>query len=85
VITSQPNTKEKLITQDKNMENITIDELTELIRQIDDMSQIELCQLWRHAPSGNKYISGLAGKYFTDRLYKHFDGFTPTISKTIGW
>jgi len=85
VITSTTEYEGETYTQDKNMENITIDELTELIRQIDDMSQIELCQLWRHAPSGNKYISGLAGKYFTDRLYKHFDGFTPTISKTIGW
>jgi hypothetical protein len=60
-------------------------ELTENIKQIDEMSHIELCKLWRHAPFDNKYVSGLSGSYLKDRLFGHFGGFTPTISKSIGW
>ena len=60
-------------------------ELTETIKEIDNMSHMDLCGIWRHAPSDNKYVSGLPGKYLKDRIFGHFGGFTPTISKSIGW
>ena len=53
---------------------------------IDQMSQMEMAELWRFAPAGHPYF---------DRnlpLFEHFDKrfaalgrFTPAISKTIGW
>jgi len=52
---------------------------------IDAMSHRELCSLWRHGDSGNKLLQGEAGAYLKDRLFNHFGGFTPEISKSIGW
>lgn len=52
---------------------------------IDAMSQLELCRSWRFHPIGNPFWQGEAGQYATDRLWKHFGGFTPEISKALGW
>lgn len=60
-------------------------ELAKNIKEIDEMSHTELCKLWRFAPWDNKYTVGLTGAYLKDRLFGHFGGFNPTISKGIGW
>jgi hypothetical protein len=52
--------------------------------QIDKMIQIEMCKLWRFAPSGHPLLSDDAGIYFKERLHK-LGGFTPEISKELGW
>lgn len=52
--------------------------------QIDAMSQVELCRLWRHAESGHPLLQGDAGAYFKQRL-DAAGGFTPAISKLVGW
>ena len=52
--------------------------------KIDSMSQEELCRKWRFAPSGDPMLQGEAGEYFAKRL-KEAGGFTPEISKRIGW
>jgi len=52
---------------------------------IDAMSHEELCRLWRFAPIGDKRLQGELGQYVRDRLFNHFGGFTPEISKRIGW
>lgn len=52
--------------------------------RIDAMSQMELCRVWRHAPTGDERLQGEAGKYFKERL-DALGGFTPAISKAIGW
>ena len=51
--------------------------------RIDNMSQLEMARLWRFAPPGHPYFDTKLP------LYKHFKarfkGFTPEISKAIGW
>lgn len=53
--------------------------------KIDSMSHRELAYLWRHGSSDNKLFHGKAGEYFKDRLFNHFGGFNPSLSKNIGW
>jgi hypothetical protein len=50
---------------------------------IDAMTQEDMARLWRFAPSGHPYfnIQNEARDYFD----KKFRGFTPEISKKIGW
>jgi len=57
----------------------------ELKQKIDSMSHLELARKWRHAPAGEEMLSGDAGDYFKERLFEYFGGFTPEISKRIGW
>lgn len=52
--------------------------------EIDAMSQEELCKKWRFAPAGDPMFKDEAGKYFADRLEEK-GGFSPEISKRLGW
>ena len=54
-------------------------------KEIDSMSHYEMCRVWRFSKSGNPLFTGDSGKYFKDRLFNHFGGFTPEISKSLGW
>ncbi len=51
---------------------------------IDNMTHMELCRMWRFATPGDPLLQGEAGDYFKARL-DSFGGFTPAISKAIGW
>ena len=53
-------------------------------KQIDKMSQYRMCYMWRFSPSGNPLLQGDAGEYFA-KILKEKGGFTPEISKSIGW
>jgi len=53
--------------------------------EIDTMSHYEMCKIWRFAKAGNKYTIGEIGEYFSKRLYDYWGGFTPEISKELGW
>lgn len=53
--------------------------------EIDAMSHEELCYAWRFNPTGHYLFVGEIGSYATRRLHEHFGGFTPEISKKIGW
>jgi hypothetical protein len=56
----------------------------QLIEEIDKLSHYEMCRLWRYASVGRStYLSGIVGEYFKDRLFNHFKGFTPAISKSL--
>lgn len=64
-------------------------ELTdELKNEIDKLSQYEMCKIWRFAKTGHKFLigtmPGTVGDYFAKRL-KELGGFTPEISKSLGW
>lgn len=60
-------------------------ELTdEFKKRIDAMSHYELAEKWRFASTGDPLIMGDVGKYFSDRLFKHFGGIPPEMSKTLG-
>lgn len=52
--------------------------------EIDNMSQLELCRIWRFAESDSPYLQGDTGEYFVNKFYEK-GGFTPEISKQLGW
>ena len=68
------------------MNNISEIEQEE-IRKINDMGHEELCILWRQSPSGHPYFDSSKPYYkiLQNRLFNHFGGFTPELSKKIGW
>ena len=57
---------------------------TEQKDQINAMSQYEMCKLWRFAKCPHPLLQDDTGDYFAKRL-KEKGGFTPEISKSIGW
>ena len=66
---------------------MTEPEIVEAKKVIDGMSQYEMASLWRFAPSGHPYFDSTNGdlaKYFSDKFKKR-GGFTPEISKSLGW
>lgn len=56
----------------------------DLKKRIDGMSQYELCRIWRFAKLGDPLLQGPVGEYFSKKL-KEAGGFTPEISKELGW
>tara|TARA_R100001480_G_scaffold154611_2_gene160487 strand:+ start:549 stop:842 length:294 start_codon:yes stop_codon:yes gene_type:complete len=56
------------------------------IEIIESMSHEEMCKLWRSAPSGHIYFDSSKpyAEIFSKRLFEHFGGITPEISKRIG-
>lgn len=56
-----------------------------LKKQIDAMSHYDLCRRWRFASAGDPFFRGEVGEYFYEKLFKEKGGFTPEISKQLGW
>ena len=56
------------------------------IEKINSMGHVEMCRLWRYAPSDHPYFNSTLPYYeiFRERLFDHFGGFLPQISKSIG-
>jgi hypothetical protein len=56
------------------------------INKINQMSRMEMAWLWRFAPSGHLYFdtSKPYSEVFNKR-FKELGGFSPAISKAIGW
>ena len=70
----------------KELGDFTKEEIEEINRKIDNMSHEEMCRAWRFSPSGDPIFRN--DLPFYDRFKKRFDalgGFTPEISKRIGW
>lgn len=65
---------------------MTKEEITKWKEKIDNMSREDMCRLWRFAPSGHPcFITGNeVTEYFRERFDK-LGGFSPAISKRIGW
>jgi len=57
-----------------------------IIDKINKMGHYEMCSLWRYAPIGHPYFDKRLPYYkiYHERLFKHFGGFTPEISKSLG-
>jgi hypothetical protein len=53
-------------------------------KEIDEMSQEEMCRLWRFAPTGYRLFIGELGFYFEKKL-REKGGFTPEISRKLDW
>jgi hypothetical protein len=71
------------------MKQPTLEEITKALARIEEMSHYEMCRLWRFGePDGKELLlrSDLpTGEAFRRRLFYHFGGFTPEISKQLGW
>jgi hypothetical protein len=52
-------------------------------KQIDAMSQYEMCRRWRFSKVGDPLFQGEIGDYFS-KVLKEKGGFTPEISKSLG-
>lgn len=57
----------------------------QLIGEINAMSHEQLCRTWRFAPFGHPIVQGEVGDRLQERLFREMGGFTPEISKRIGW
>ena len=57
----------------------------EIEKEINGLSQYEMCRLTRFAPSGHKYFDK-RGPYweFFQKRFKELGGFSPEISKSLG-
>lgn len=62
-------------------------EQQEIMDTINKMEHIEMCRLWRFAKPGHPYFDRSLpyAKVFEYRLFGVLRGFTPEISKAIGW
>jgi hypothetical protein len=71
------------------MKTYTEEEIKAAIERIESMDHYTMCKLWRFSPCGEENIyfrSDLpTGEAFKNRLFQHFGGFTPEISKSLGW
>jgi hypothetical protein len=65
--------------------NALTPEQQEVINKINEMSQFDMCALWRFAPPGHPYFDSTLpyAEHFKARLFGHFGGFTPEISKAL--
>jgi len=74
-------------------EEYTQNEINNFETMIEEMDHETMCYKWRFSPSGSPLFrkdlitsSGKSlGDIFKKRLFEHFGGFTPEISKSIGW
>jgi len=68
-----------------NSDNYYTPEQQAVIDKINQMGHFEMCSLWRFAPSGHPYFDDRLPYFriFANRLFKHFGGFTPEISKAL--
>ena len=71
------------------MKQYTQEEINTSLEEISKMDHITMARIWRFTPSGEESIyfrSDLpTGEAFKDRLFNHFGGFNPNISKQLGW
>ncbi|MCK4522051.1 MAG: hypothetical protein KAU20_05740 [Nanoarchaeota archaeon] len=59
----------------------------ETINKINQMKHLDMASMWRFNEGYHPYFDNTKpfAKVFEDRLFNHFGGFTPEISKKIGW
>lgn len=67
-----------------------VDKQTELEKgkqEIDSLSHEQMCKMWRFGTAKREWLDSKSplSEHFKNRLFVHFGGFTPEISKRIGW
>ena len=68
------------------MYSLSDEKIKEWEEKIDKMSQIDMARLWRFSPSGHPvFDTTLPLHKRFDKRFKELGGFTPEISKSIGW
>lgn len=61
--------------------------VAEMKAVIDEMDHLQMATLYRNSPAGHPYFSSEnmeVYQHFMTR-FNNFGGFTPKISKTVGW
>jgi hypothetical protein len=62
------------------------EEVQSAINDVNNMTHYELARLWRFGTSDHLYIKTPAiFDAVMNRLFEHFGGITPSISKQVGW
>jgi hypothetical protein len=73
---------------DKMSEEYSEEQLKAMEKEIDEMSHENLCRRWRFSKSGDPFFRSdipRLSERFKNRLFNELGGFTPEISKAIGW
>lgn len=68
------------------MELFTEEQIEKALTEISQMDHFTMCRYWRFGPPGTEiyFRSDLpTGEAFKSRLFEHFGGFTPEISKQL--
>ena len=56
------------------------------LAKINSMSREEMCRLWRFTPPGHPwFVSGSPQCEAFEKRFKELGGFSPEISKRLGW
>ena len=71
----------------------TQEQIDEMAKKIGTLEHYGMCFAWRQANTGSPYFRSdlittegkSLGDLYKERLFSHFGGFTPEISKSIGW
>ena len=62
------------------------DQVAADLEKINAMSREEMCRLWRFTPPGHSwFVSGSAQCEAFEKRFKELGGFSPEISKRLGW
>uniref|UniRef100_A0A6M3XSJ5 Uncharacterized protein n=1 Tax=viral metagenome TaxID=1070528 RepID=A0A6M3XSJ5_9ZZZZ len=64
----------------------TKEQIDEYMEQIKAMTHKEMASLWRFAPASHPFFDRTLPFYVVfKKRFDEFGGFTPEISKSIGW
>lgn len=68
------------------MKKYTQEQIDKALAEIANLDHYDMCRMWRFGADEIYFRSDLpTGPAFRDRLFKYFGGFTPAISKELGW
>jgi hypothetical protein len=69
-----------------NDDELTPEQISSYLVQISTMSHIQMAHKWRFAECGDPMFDRRYPLFEAfDKRFKEFGGFTPEISKAIGW
>ena len=60
-------------------------EMQKELEIINNMTHVEICRAWRHYSLGHRYFVVPVLQTAFKKRFNSFGGFTPEISKAIGW
>ena len=58
--------------------------IPKIVEEVEQMTRLELCRLWRFAPAGEFWRHGDPVAEAAEKRLKTLGGFSPEISKQIG-
>lgn len=71
---------------EESIGELTEERIAELTEEINGLSRLEVCRLWRFAPVGHPFFNKSLPLYaIFKKRYDELGGFTPAISKQLGW